>query len=59
MEQNIIPSTNFDLSTSVLYSKQKSIVDFDLKPDALMTPLLWAYNANVNSNVQLCIGDMP
>ena len=51
MEQNIIPSTDFDLSTQVLYSRQKSILDYDLKPDALMTPLLWAYNANVNSNV--------
>jgi hypothetical protein len=51
MEQNIIPSTDFDLSTQVLYSRQKSILDYDLKPDALMTPLLWAYNANVNSNI--------
>ena len=35
------------------------MLDYDLKPDALMTPLLWAYNANVNSSVQLCIGDIP
>ena len=24
-----------------------------------MTPLLWAYNSNVNSHVQICIGDVP
>lgn len=37
-------SREFDLSTKVLYTKQKSMVDFNVKPDAILTPLLWAYN---------------
>jgi hypothetical protein len=59
METNIMGARTFDYSTKVLYSRQKSMVDFDIKPDAFLTPLLWAYNTNLNKNVQVCVGDMP
>lgn len=35
------------------------MVDFNVKPDAIMTPILWAYNQNLNENVQICCGDLP
>ncbi len=59
MEVNIKPARTFDYSTKVLYSRQKSMVDFNIKPDAFLTPLLWADNTNLNRNVQVCVGDMP
>lgn len=36
------------------------MIDFDVKPDAILTPLLWAYNESLNkSTTQVCIGDLP
>jgi len=46
-----MPSRDFDISTKILYSKQKSMIDFDIKPDAMLTPLLWAYNTNLNKEI--------
>lgn len=54
-----MPAKTFDLSTKVLYSRQKSMIDFQVRPDAILTPLLWAYNSNLNQQVQVCIGDLP
>ena len=52
MEQNIMPMTEmFDLSTKVLYSKQKSMINNDIKPDALLTPLLYAFNSNLHDHI--------
>ena len=49
----------YDLSTKVLYSKQRSMVDARIVPDSIMTPLLYAFNNNLDDNKQVCIGDMP
>lgn len=36
------------------------MIDFDVKPDAILTPLLWAYNESLNKwTTQVCIGDIP
>jgi len=60
MEQNIMPMKEmFDISSKVLYSKQKSMVDNEIRPDSILTPLLYAYNNNLNEQVQVCIGDIP
>jgi hypothetical protein len=45
MEQNIMPAKqDFDFSTKILYSKQRSMVDHEIRPDSMLTPLLYAYN---------------
>ena len=49
----------FDYSTKILYSKQRSMVDFTIRPDSILTPLLYAFNQSLEKNKQVCIGDMP
>jgi len=50
---------DFEVGSHCIYSKQKGMIDVDIKPDSLMTPLLYAYNNSLDSNVQTYIGDMP
>ncbi len=60
IEQNVIPCKQmFDISTRALYSKQKSMVDDEIRPDSILSPLLYAYNFSLNQDVQVCIGDIP
>jgi hypothetical protein len=60
MEQNVMPMKEmYDFSTKVLYSKQKSMVDNEIRPDSILTPLLYAFNNNLNEQVQVCVGDIP
>lgn len=55
-----MPATDeFEVGSKCLYSKLKGLVQADIKPDALLTPLLYSYNNVLNKNIQTVIGDMP
>ena len=61
MEENIKPCfDDYDLGMKAIYSRHKnSKIEKTLRPDALMTPLLYGYNTALSKNVQTYFGDMP
>ncbi|TNV80742.1 hypothetical protein FGO68_gene107 [Halteria grandinella] len=65
-EDNIIPATDeFEVGTNAVYSQTKRTMDLELKADAFLTPLLYAYNNHLNrsattgAHIQVIVGDMP
>ena len=60
VENNIMNAPDeYEVGKHCIYSKQKGLMEQDIKPDALLTPLLYSYNSALNRSVQTCIGDMP
>ena len=61
IERSIQPVTNeYEIGSKVIYSyKRGSTSDKSIRPDALMTPLLYGYNHAFEDSVKTCIGDMP
>lgn len=60
MELNIMDASDeYEVGKHCMYSAQKGLLQRDKKPDALLTPLLYSYNAALNRDLQTCFGDMP
>jgi hypothetical protein len=59
-ETNLIPATDeYEVGKHCMYSRQKGLLQRDMKPDAILTPLLYSYNNLLSRNIQTCFGDMP
>ena len=59
-ETNILPATDeYEVGKHCMYSRQRGLLQRDIKPDALLTPLLYSYNNLLSRNIQTCFGDMP
>ncbi len=35
------------------------MINFEIRPDAMLTAMLWAYNTNLNKSIQICTGAYP
>jgi AAA+ superfamily predicted ATPase len=52
MELNIMQSPlDFEVGNRCIYTRQKGLLEQDIKPDALKTPLLYSYNNLLNKNI--------
>jgi hypothetical protein len=61
MDENLYSAIDdFDVGAKAIYSRHKgSSIERVLKPDALLTPFLYAYNCSMNRRVNTYIGDLP
>jgi hypothetical protein len=61
MDENLYNAIDdFDVGAKAIYSRHKgSSLERVLKPDALLTPLLYAYNSSLNTRVNTYMGDLP
>ena len=52
MEVNVMEATDeYEVGKHCMYSVQKGLMQRDKKPDALLTPLLYSYNAALNRDI--------
>ena len=60
IDRNLQPATReYEIGKKAIYSyHKKNIPGKSIRADALMTPLLYGYNAT-DERVKTCIGDMP
>jgi hypothetical protein len=61
VNENLVPAIDdYEIGVKSVYSRHKgSTLERTLRPDALLTPLLYGYNNSLNANTQYYIGDMP
>jgi len=53
VDENMVPAIDeYELGMKAVYSRHKgSMLERTLRPDALLTPLLYGYNQSLNKNV--------
>ena len=61
VNENLVPAIDdYELGVKSVYSRHKgSTLERTLRPDALLTPLLYGYSNSMNKNIQYYMGDMP
>lgn len=51
-EHNLVPATDeYEIGKHCIYSRQKGLLQQDMKPDAILTPLLYSYQNLLNRNI--------